>query len=79
MLFEEDDKIGKTIIAYADFFHSSDVAINQEVWDELMQEISSKAFAGAVLSYYQTSIDIYESQPREELKLRVNLLEKIKR
>lgn len=79
MLFEEDDKIGKTIIAYADFFHSSDVAINQDVWDELMQEISSKAFAGAVLSYYQTSIDIYESQPREELKLRVNLLEKIKR
>jgi len=79
MLFEEDDKIGKTIIAYADFFHSSDVAINQEVWDELMQEISSKAFADAVLSYYQTSIDIYESQPREELKLRVNLLEKIKR
>ena len=44
-----------------------------------MQEISSKAFADAVLSYYQTSIDIYESQPREELKLRVNLLEKIKR
>ncbi|MGB9344162.1 glycosyltransferase [Trichococcus sp.] len=79
MLFEADDKIGKTIIAYADFFHSSDVAINQEVWDELMQEISSKAFADAVLSYYQTSIDIYESQPREELKLRVNLLEKIKR
>ncbi|PTQ86258.1 1,2-diacylglycerol 3-alpha-glucosyltransferase [Trichococcus patagoniensis] len=79
MLFEEDDKIGKTIIAYAEFFHSSDVAINQEVWDELMQEISSKAFADAVLSYYQTSIDIYESQPREELKLRVNLLEKIKR
>jgi len=79
MLFEEDDKIGKTIIAYADFFHSSDVGINQDVWDELMQEISSKAFAGAVLSYYQTSIDIYESQPREELKLRVNLLEKIKR
>lgn len=79
MLFDEDEKIGKTIIAYADFFHSSDIAINQEVWDELMQEISSKAFAEAVLSYYQTSIDIYESQPREEVKLRVNLLEKIKR
>lgn len=79
MLFEEDDKIGKTIIAYADFFHSSDIAINQEVWDELMQKISSKAFAEAVLSYYQTSIDIYESQPREVVKLRVNLLEKIKR
>ncbi|MFY9902894.1 MAG: glycosyltransferase [Trichococcus sp.] len=79
MLFDEDDKIGKTIIAYADFYHSSDVATNQEVWDELMQKISSKAFAEAVLSYYQTSIDIYESQPREEVKLRVNLLEKIKR
>ncbi|WP_234402603.1 glycosyltransferase [Trichococcus paludicola] len=79
MLFDEDDKIGKTIIAYADFYHSSDVATNQEVWDELMQKISSKAFAEAVLSYYQTSIDIYDSQPREEVKLRVNLLEKIKR
>ncbi|MPM75837.1 Alpha-monoglucosyldiacylglycerol synthase [bioreactor metagenome] len=79
MLFDEDGKIGKTIIAYADFYHSSDVATNQEVWDGLMQEISSKTFAEAVLSYYQTSIDIYESQPREEVKLRVNLLEKIKR
>ena len=79
MLFDEDDQIGKTINAYADFYHNSDVATKQEVWDGLMQEISSKAFADAVLSYYQASIDIYESQPREELKLKVNLFEKIKR
>jgi len=79
MLFAEDAKIGETIIAYADFYHHSDVATNQEVWDELMQKISSEAFADAVLSYYKTSIDIYEAHPREEVKLRVNLLEKIKR
>jgi len=79
MLFAEDAKIGETIIAYADFYHHSDVATNQEVWDELMQKISSEAFADAVLSYYKTSIDIYEAHPREDVKLRVNLLEKIKR
>ncbi|CZR02079.1 1,2-diacylglycerol 3-glucosyltransferase [Trichococcus ilyis] len=79
MLFAEDAKIGETIIAYADFYHHSDVATNQEVWDELMQKISSEAFADAVLSYYKTSIDIYEAHPREEVKLRVNLLEKIRR
>ncbi|CZQ94556.1 glycosyl transferases group 1 [Trichococcus palustris] len=78
-LFDKDEEIGQTITAYANLYKTSDVVTQQEVWDDLMNEISSETFGNRVLSYYRQIIENYYLQPREEVKLRVNLLEKIKR
>ena len=78
-MFDKDEEIGQTITEYANLYKTSDVVTQQEVWDDLMNEISSTTFGNRVLSYYRQIIENYYLQPREEVKLKVNLLEKIKR
>lgn len=78
-LFDKDEEIGRTITEYANLYKTTDVVTQQEVWDDLMNEISSTTFGNRVLSYYRQIIENYYLQPREEVKLKVNLLEKIKR
>jgi len=79
MLFDNDEEIGRTITAYVNLYKTSDVFTQQEVWNDLIHEISSTTFANRVLSYYRQIIENYYLQPREEVKIRVNLFEKIKR
>ena len=59
------------------------MANNNELnYDILIKAINVISYDGkttqSIISQV-SSIDIYESQPREELKLKVNLFEKIKR
>lgn len=76
-LFDGEENMGACINEVLDRLQSRE-AVQEEEWQDLINEISSQTFAQRVLSFYRKVIEAYYLQEQDE-ELRIRLRNKLKR